>query len=63
MPRTRLGEGSRWDKHFPPDEPGKELDDDARIWSVYAKRAEEMDTEMLREWNGTLDTLLIFVSG
>ena len=37
------------------------MHDDARIWRVYNKRSKELDDEMLREWNDTLNTLLIFV--
>lgn len=35
--------------------------DDARVWRVYSKAARKHDKEMLDQWNGTLDTLLIFV--
>ncbi|KZW01770.1 hypothetical protein EXIGLDRAFT_602548, partial [Exidia glandulosa HHB12029] len=34
--------------------------DDARVWRVYAKAARKHDKERLEQWNGTLDTLLIF---
>ncbi|KZV94616.1 hypothetical protein EXIGLDRAFT_611447, partial [Exidia glandulosa HHB12029] len=36
------------------------MDDKARVWRVYSKAARKHDREMLDQWNGTLDTLLIF---
>ena len=41
---------------------GFEMDDDARVWRVYAKAAQKRDNERLAQWNNSLDTLLIFVS-
>ncbi|KZV98666.1 hypothetical protein EXIGLDRAFT_763336 [Exidia glandulosa HHB12029] len=39
---------------------GSEMADDARVWRVYSKAARKHDKELLDQWNGTLDTLLIF---
>jgi hypothetical protein len=31
-------------------------------WEIYNKRAAEVDKEMVKDWNDSLNTLLIFVS-
>ncbi|KZV87623.1 hypothetical protein EXIGLDRAFT_620449, partial [Exidia glandulosa HHB12029] len=33
---------------------------DARIWKIYSDLAPKQDEDMLRAWNQSLDTLLIF---
>lgn len=50
-----------WDSPYPEDAFGEEMGRDARIWKVYANQAPKQDEEMLRAWNQSLDTLLIFV--
>lgn len=38
------------------------LGDNAQVWNEYVAEAEEFDTELISELNGSLDVLLIFVS-
>ena len=33
------------------------------VWEVYNERADIADKELLRDWNESLNTLLIFVRG
>ncbi|KZV89150.1 hypothetical protein EXIGLDRAFT_678211, partial [Exidia glandulosa HHB12029] len=33
---------------------------EAKIWKVYAREAKKYDDDMIRAWNASLDTLLIF---
>ena len=40
---------------------GEELAEGARIWTMYAAEARKYDDGMLKEWNSSIDTLLIFV--
>lgn len=49
-------------RRYPPDQFGKEMDDNARVWQVLRDEASAHDHSMLDEWNKTLDILLIFVS-
>ncbi|KAH7092681.1 hypothetical protein BKA62DRAFT_75863 [Auriculariales sp. MPI-PUGE-AT-0066] len=51
---------TEYDKRYPPDRPGEEADEDARVWRVYRDRASDADEEMIGGWNKTLDVLLIF---
>jgi hypothetical protein len=32
------------------------------VWEVYNHKAAEVDREMIKDWNDSLNTLLIFVS-
>lgn len=40
---------------------GNEMRHDAPIWKMYVEEATRHDEGMLRGWNGSIDTLLIFV--
>jgi hypothetical protein len=44
--------------------PGKPLvvTKDTTAWEIYNHRASEIDREMIKDWNDSLNTLLIFVS-
>jgi hypothetical protein len=35
---------------------------DTTAWEIYNHRASEIDREMIKDWNDSLNTLLIFVS-
>lgn len=35
---------------------------DQAIWQYYINEAEKVDREMIKDWHGSLNTLLIFVS-
>ena len=50
-------------QEYPEDEYGQEMGKDARVWRVYNDETDRSDAEMVNGWKGTLDTLLIFVSG
>lgn len=39
-----------------------EMGDDAPIWKLYTEQATQHDEPMLRAWNSSIDTLLIFVT-
>ncbi|KAI4523040.1 hypothetical protein K525DRAFT_197392, partial [Schizophyllum commune Loenen D] len=49
-----------YEKKYAPDAYGKELSEDARVWSVYNDEAQIADEAMTKELNGTLDALLVF---
>ncbi|KAH7102084.1 hypothetical protein BKA62DRAFT_600016, partial [Auriculariales sp. MPI-PUGE-AT-0066] len=49
-----------YDKRYPPDRPGEEANDDARVWRVYRDRAADADEDIIGGWHKTLDVLLIF---
>jgi hypothetical protein len=36
--------------------------EDTNVWEIYNRRAAELDKEMIKDWNDSLSTLLIFVS-
>ncbi len=59
-PRRKLGIPVR-ERELPPtavDEHGA----DKNAWEIYNERAEIVDKELIRDWNESLNTLLIFVS-
>ncbi|SJL12530.1 uncharacterized protein ARMOST_15957 [Armillaria ostoyae] len=45
---------------YPPDPPGQEMSDNARIWPIYLEEAADFDANMLAEWRDTIDVLLVF---
>ncbi|KAF5361512.1 hypothetical protein D9758_006138 [Tetrapyrgos nigripes] len=58
-------DGSRnydYTQKYPPDELGKEANENARAWRVYLDEAEDFDHEMLRGFRDTLDALLVFAA-
>ena len=50
-----------YEKKYGPDAYGQELSKNARVWSVYNDEAQIADEAMIKELNGTLDVLLVFV--
>ncbi|QRV85771.1 transmembrane protein [Ceratobasidium sp. AG-Ba] len=64
-PRKRCQECKCTDKtDFLWEEPmfGKELDKDAQIWETYVEQTERSDKEVVKEWNDSLDVLLLFAA-
>ncbi|KAK7461058.1 hypothetical protein VKT23_008987 [Stygiomarasmius scandens] len=51
-----------YEKKYPPDPIGGEVSDDARVWKVYLDEAERYDDEMLKGFQATIDTLLVFAA-
>ncbi|KZV98422.1 hypothetical protein EXIGLDRAFT_808251 [Exidia glandulosa HHB12029] len=47
-------------RKYPPDLPGREMEDGARVWKVYRDEATANDNTILDGWNKTIDILLIF---
>jgi hypothetical protein len=47
-----------------PNRPGEPLGvtNDTTAWEIYNHKASEIDREMTKDWNDSLNTLLIFVS-
>jgi hypothetical protein len=47
-----------------PNKPGEPLvvAKDTTAWEIYNHKASEVDREMIKDWNDSLNTLLIFVS-
>jgi hypothetical protein len=47
-----------------PNRPGEPLvvTNDTTAWEIYNHKASEIDKEMTKDWNDSLNTLLIFVS-
>ncbi|KAK0217209.1 hypothetical protein IW262DRAFT_1276486, partial [Armillaria fumosa] len=45
---------------YPPDPPGQEMSENARIWPIYNEEAADFDANMLAEWRDTIDVLLVF---
>jgi hypothetical protein len=43
------------------DELGKEMSEGATIWQEYTRAADAHDGQLLRQWNQSLDTMLIVV--
>ena len=44
------------------DQPGRELESDARVWREYVRTACLHDDKLTEGWNASLDVILIFVS-
>jgi hypothetical protein len=44
--------------------PGEPLNmtENTTVWEIYNHEAGKVDREMIKDWNGSLNTLLIFVS-
>jgi hypothetical protein len=44
--------------------PGEPLNvtENTTVWEIYNHKAAEVDREMIKDWNDSLNTLLIFVS-
>ncbi|KAH8823258.1 hypothetical protein DL96DRAFT_1469187, partial [Flagelloscypha sp. PMI_526] len=51
-----------YEEKYPEDPPGKEADNDARVWKVYLDEAEVYDEDMIRGFKDTVDSSLIFAS-
>ncbi|KAA1470996.1 hypothetical protein DENSPDRAFT_85292 [Dentipellis sp. KUC8613] len=49
-----------YEQKYPPDEPFKTLDPNARVWKVYLDEAKMMDDDMTEAWRDTVDVLLVF---
>lgn len=49
-----------YNARHPPDPPGQEMSENARIWLVYNEEAADFDANMLAEWRDTIDVLLVF---
>ncbi|KAK0489960.1 hypothetical protein EDD18DRAFT_1358925 [Armillaria luteobubalina] len=49
-----------YNTRYPPDPPGQEMSENARIWPIYNKEATDFDANMLAEWRDTIDVLLVF---
>ncbi|QRW14346.1 hypothetical protein RhiLY_13345 [Ceratobasidium sp. AG-Ba] len=41
---------------------GEELDENAQIWDIYVEETDRSDKELVKEWNDSLDVLLIFAA-
>jgi hypothetical protein len=54
--RFGLAKGSR--------KPGEPLPmtENTTVWDIYNRKASEVDREIIKDWNDSLNTLLIFVS-
>ena len=50
-----------YDTKYPPDEPGEEASDNARVWKIYNDEADAADDDMVRGFRDTIDSLLVFV--
>ena len=62
---TRYILGKTWNdytKIYPEDEYMEEMGESARVWRVYNDEFDPIDVEKVNVWNGTLDTLFLFVS-
>lgn len=51
-----------YEQRYPPDEYGKEMGPNARVWHVYLDEADKYDAEMILGFKDTTDVLLVFVS-
>ncbi|KAH7092731.1 hypothetical protein BKA62DRAFT_834680 [Auriculariales sp. MPI-PUGE-AT-0066] len=51
---------TEFDRTYPPDRHGEEAGPSARVWRVYRDRVMELDENLIKGWNSTLDVLLIF---
>ncbi|TFY69957.1 hypothetical protein EVG20_g2923 [Dentipellis fragilis] len=60
MQNTPYTNPDDYEKKYPPDEPFKCLDSNARVWKVYLDEAKMMDDDMVEAWRDTIDLLLIF---
>ncbi|KAI4294092.1 hypothetical protein K525DRAFT_291389 [Schizophyllum commune Loenen D] len=49
-----------YEHKYPPDAYGEESSATARVWSVYNDEAHDIDAQMIRSFNSTLDVLLVF---
>ncbi|KAH7097485.1 hypothetical protein BKA62DRAFT_623785 [Auriculariales sp. MPI-PUGE-AT-0066] len=51
---------TEFEEKYPPDRYGEEAAPNARVWRVYRDRVTDLDEDLVKGWNATLDVLLIF---
>ena len=51
-----------YEEKYPEDAYFEEMADNARVWRTINDETEREDAERVASWNGTLDTLFLFVS-
>ncbi|KAH7096488.1 hypothetical protein BKA62DRAFT_644311, partial [Auriculariales sp. MPI-PUGE-AT-0066] len=51
---------TEYEKRYPPDKYGSELDPNARVFKMYRDRVTEKDENLVHGWHDTLNVLLVF---
>ncbi|KAH8824325.1 hypothetical protein DL96DRAFT_1613736 [Flagelloscypha sp. PMI_526] len=59
---NRTGPHYDYDAQYPPDKPGEEAGDNARVWRIYMDEADVYDDDMIRGFRDTIDSLLVFAA-
>ncbi|KAH9830355.1 uncharacterized protein C8Q71DRAFT_862644 [Rhodofomes roseus] len=59
--RGSIGVAHDYEKKYEPDPPFQGAGPQARIWQVYGKEADELDSDMIGGWKATIDVFLVFV--
>ncbi|KAG6895661.1 hypothetical protein C0993_009328, partial [Termitomyces sp. T159_Od127] len=54
------GRNYDYTQRYSPDEPGKEADENARVWNVYLDEAGDYDMDMIKGFQDIIDSLLVF---